>query len=117
MRQRLNYWVDRTGQNVTVDEVPESGLDVSTSDRNDRWLGQGLPPGGHKVRVSVPDRVEKSVVLHRGDLLLLDLVETPQGMMFERFLFSDDYPWKRRLENSAKDWRLTVLQNQLGAQE
>lgn len=113
MRQRLNYWVDRTGQNITVNEIPESGLDVSTSDKNDRWYSKGLPPGGHKVRVNIPERIEKDVVLHRGDLLLLDLVESRQGTMFERYLFSDDYPWKRRLENMARDWRLSVLQNQL----
>ncbi len=112
LRQRLNYWIDRTGRNVTVNEVPETGLDVSTSDRNDRWFSKGLPVGGHKVRVQVPERVEKDILLHRGDLLLLDLVSTPKGLGFERYLFSDDYPWKRRIEDKAKDWRLSVLQNQ-----
>jgi hypothetical protein len=112
MRQRLNYWIDRVGRNVSVNDVPESGLDVSTSDKNDRWYGKGLPPGGNKVRVYVPERIEKDVLLHRGDLLLLDLVDSPKGMQFERYLFSDDYAWKRRLESKAKDWRLSVLQNQ-----
>jgi hypothetical protein len=114
LKQRLNYFVDYQGKNVTVDGTPSEGLDVSPSGQNYRWIGKGLPPGGHKLHVDVNGRVEKSILLHRGDLLLADLVETPTGYTFERFLFSSEFPWKRSLENGNRQWKMSVLQNQLG---
>jgi hypothetical protein len=113
LRQRLNYFIDRRGQNVTVDDLSEEGLDMSPAGSNYRWYGKGLTPGGHKVRAQLPERLEKDVLLHRGDLLLLDLVNTRDGLQFERYLFSREFPWKRAVENPRKDWQLTVLQNQL----
>ncbi len=114
LKQRLNYFVEHQGKNVTVDGTPEKGLDVSPAGANYRWLGKGMTPGGHKLRVDVAGRVEKSILLHPGDLLLADLTETPAGYTFERFLFSSEFPWKRSLENGKRDWKMTVLQNQLG---
>ena len=112
LRQRLTYFIDKRGRNVTVDDLPEEGLDASVAGSNYRWYGKGLQPGGHKVRVTLGERLEKDVLLHRGDLLLLDLISTPTGPQFERYLFSREFPWKRAVENPRKDWKLTVLQNQ-----
>lgn len=114
LKQRLNYYVDYQGNNVTVDGTAEKGLDVSPAGQNYRWVGKGMSPGGHKIRVDALGRVEKNVLLHPGDLLLADLTDTPQGLTFERFLFSSEFPWKRSLENGKRDWKMTVLQNQLG---
>lgn len=114
LKQRLNYYVDYQGKNVTVDGSPEKGLDVSPAGANYRWFGKGMAPGGHKLRIDALGRVEKSILLHPGDLLLAHLVDSPAGMTFERFLFSSEFPWKRSLENGKRDWKMTVLQNQLG---
>jgi hypothetical protein len=114
LKQRLNYYVDYQGKNVSVDGTPERGLDVSPGGANYRWFGKGMTPGGHKLHVDVAGRVEKNILLHPGDLLLADLVDTPTGYAFERFLFSSEFPWKRSLENGKRDWKMTVLQNQLG---
>jgi hypothetical protein len=111
--QRLHYFIDQTGRNVSVDDVPQDGLDVSASGSNYRWIGKGLMPGGHKLRVDAGGRITKNFLLHAGDLLLVDLVETRAGLDFERYLFSNEFPWKRPQDNKRNDWRMTVLQNQL----
>jgi hypothetical protein len=116
LKQRLNYFVDQQGSNITVDGAGagDKGLDISPAGQNYRWLGKGMAPGGHKLRVDAAGRVEKNILLHPGDLLLADLVDAPGGLTFERFLFSSEFPWKRSLENAKRDWKMTVLQNQLG---
>src|SRR5205814_1571372 len=91
LKQRLNYFVEHQGRNVTVDGVPDVGLDVSPGDSNYRWIGKGLTPGGHKLRIDAAGRVEKNILLHPGDLLLADLVDGPGGLAFERFLFSSEF--------------------------
>src|SRR5262249_37200084 len=56
-------------------------------------------------------RLERSITVEPGDLLLLKLVSNRHGGDFQRVLFSkDDYPQKPFEEQ--QQWRLAALQNQ-----
>jgi hypothetical protein len=99
------------GSDGALDDQPDEGLDGGGGGKY-RWFGKSLSPGEHKVRVSLPTPLVKDVLLHRGNMLLLDMVATPNGPELERYLFSREFPWKRAVENGSKDWKLTVLQNQ-----
>jgi hypothetical protein len=115
LRQRLRYWID-DADNVPVAAVPPGGLDVSRSGANDQWIPGGLAPGGYRLRVYAPGRLEKYVELDPGDLLLVRLAfrrpDGEGGLAFERVLFTKaDYPWKPAQEQAG--WRFAVLQNQL----
>jgi hypothetical protein len=112
LRQRLRYWIDR--EDNTPLSSPD-GLDVSVDRANDQWFPGGLQPGGYKVRLYTPQRVQKSIVIEAGDYLLLRLAETPQGLELQRSVWSrDDYPGKPSPppKSPGFDWRLAVLQNQ-----
>jgi hypothetical protein len=110
LRQRLHYWVDRA-DNVAAAGLPAAGLEVSPAGANDQWPAGGLAPGGYQVRVHAHHPLRKSLILDRGDLLLVRLVAGGRGLEFERGLYSrDDYPWKPWRGQAG--WRLAVLQNQ-----
>jgi len=107
-RQKLRYWVDREDNAPAPGSRPD-GLDVSSVGANDQWLPGGLPPGGYKVRLLTDRRLQKSAVIERGDLLLVQLANL--GGELTRGIWSrDDFPGRPAARQA--DWRLGVLQNQ-----
>lgn len=112
LRQSLRYWVD-SEVNVPL-SAALAGVEVTPLGANNQWYPGGLNPGAYKVRVQTNRRLEKGVVIGSGDLLLVNLVPTDRGTVFERALFSRSaYPAKPARDKSG--WRLAVLQNQAAA--
>lgn len=110
MRQRLRYWLDRE-DNSLAPGTPSDGLDVSTIGSNDQWYPQLLTPSGYKVRTYTSQRLQKSIILDPGDLLLVDLDDAKKGQELRRGVYSrEDYPGKPWKE--AGNWRFAALQNQ-----
>jgi hypothetical protein len=109
--QKLTYDVlldDNRPQPALIKE----GLPISRDSGNDRWVPGGLRPGGYLLSVAARNPALQSVLLDRGDLLLLEVSANKAGLLqFRRLLYSEtDYPWKLAKEKSG--WRLAVLQNQ-----
>ncbi len=115
-RQRLRYYIDNA-DNTPVTSVPNTGLDVSKTGSNIRWTSDGLLPGNYKVRAYMTGRVARSFTLNPSDLLLLELAPrrtlggTIGSPTFQRVLFSDAFPVKRKKVNT--DWIFAAVQNQL----
>ncbi|QDU62430.1 hypothetical protein Pan216_32970 [Planctomycetes bacterium Pan216] len=111
MRQELRYWV-LTPDGALAPGCPEEGLRASSLGQPISWYPQGLAPGVYQVRVKTDQLLQKEIALNRGDLLLIDLVPSPNGIEFERAVYSqEEFPWKPNAE--AAGWRMAVLQNQL----
>ena len=107
-KQKLRYWVDRE-DNAPAPGSSADGLDVSSVGANDQWMPGGLPPGGYRVRLLTDRRLQKSTVIERGDLLLVQLAAN--GGSLTRGIWSrDDFPGRPAARQA--DWRLGVLQNQ-----
>ncbi len=113
LRRRLKYLVEEPN-NTIVEGFPEGGLDVSDLGGGDRWFAPAFDPGGFKLVVSADRTREKRIILRRGDLLLVDLLDDPKGVEIRRGLFTQDdelYRLKPSRENARKEWRLSALQN------
>jgi hypothetical protein len=110
LRQRLRYWVE-TQENVPAAGMPEAGLDVSRSGASDQWFQAGLDPRLYKLRVQADRRLETTLAIDRGDLLLVNLTSLARGLEFERLLYAPtDFPGRPYREHGG--WRLSALQNQ-----
>lgn len=110
MRQKLRYWVLLPDGNYAPG-CPPSGLDASHKDYNNQWFPGGLAPGVYTVRVKAEQLIDRTVILNRGDLLLIDLVTGANGTEFQRGIYSkEDFSWKPAVEQSG--WRMAALQNQ-----
>jgi hypothetical protein len=90
----------------------KEGLTISRDGGNDRWYREGLWPGPYLLYVAAKNPAQQSILLDRGDLLLLEVEPNKAGLLhFRRLLYSEaDYPWKLAKEKAG--WRLAVLQNQ-----
>jgi len=110
VRQRLRYFLDHE-DNSLVAGLPTEGLDVSQIGSNNQWFPYTLAPGGYKIRTYTTERVQKSVIIDPGDLLMVELLGIGKGFNLRRTLYSrDDFPTKP--SQTKADWRLAVLQNQ-----
>lgn len=110
MRQRMRYWVETFGGELAPG-MPADGLNVTPSGANLQWFPGGLQPGSYLVRTQTDQPVQATIGLNRGNLLLLQLTQGPNGLQFEQPVYSKtDFPWKPYQE--VGDWRMAVLQNQ-----
>ncbi len=98
-------------ENVLLPGIPETGLAVGLPGGGDRWYAPGLKPGAEKVRILASPYLVKEVDLRAGDRLLLDLRNGPTGLQVGRAEYAaNDYPGRPWV--TARDWRLTLAQNQ-----
>ncbi len=110
MRQRMRYWVETFGGELAPG-MPGDGLNVTPNGANLQWYPGGLQPGSYLVRTQTDQPVQATIGLNRGDLLLLQLSQSSNGLQFEQAMWSKtDFPWKPFQEIGA--WRMAVLQNQ-----
>ncbi|MBA4191466.1 MAG: hypothetical protein C0467_26095 [Planctomycetaceae bacterium] len=110
LRRTVRYQI-ATPENILLPGIPDSGLAVGIAGGGDRWFTPGLAPGAEKVRVLASPYLVREVDLAAGDRLLLDLREGPSGLQVGRAEYAvTDFPG--RPWATARDWRLTVAQNQ-----
>lgn len=110
LRRTVRYQI-ATPENVLLPGIPDTGLAVGTEGGGDRWFAPGLAPGAAKVRVLASPYLVREVDLAAGDRLLLDLRDGPGGLTVGRAEYAaTDLPGRPWV--AARDWRLTVGQNQ-----
>lgn len=110
LRRTVHYQIE-TPENVLLPGIPDAGVAVGIVGVGDRWFAPGLAPGAGKVRVQASPYLVREVDLRAGDRLLLDLREGPNGLQLGRAKYAaTDFPG--RPWAAARDWRLTVAQNQ-----
>jgi hypothetical protein len=88
-------------------------LAVTNPNEDLRWWSQGLTAGTYKLRVVADKTYGTEVDILKGDRLVVQLVEGPDGgIAFERALYGDDDRFHDAVKQERGDWRLTVLSNQ-----
>ena len=88
-------------------------LVVTNPNEDLRWWSKGLTAGTYKLRVMADKSYGGEVDLLKGDRLVVQLVEGPDGgIAFERALYGDDDRFHDAAKQERGDWRLTVLNNQ-----
>jgi hypothetical protein len=111
LRPVLPYQVDRE-DNVPVLPAGAGEPLVTPFGGNAQWFPGGLNPALYQLRVQADRRIQKTIAVQRGDLLLVDFVPTGRGFRLERGSYwRSEYPWKPSRAKSG--WRLAVLQDQL----
>ncbi len=111
LKQRLFFTLEEGSSGRLVKKYRQ-GVDISELGANSHWAD--LDPGYYWVNVE-RTQLRQKVKIDRGDRLRLDLYGKPSGL----FVFQPDpvenaYPGARYLRKAAaaKDWLVTVLQNQ-----
>jgi hypothetical protein len=88
-------------------------LVVTNPNEDLRWWSSGLTAGTDKLRVVADKTYGGEVDLLKGDRLVVQLVEGPDGgIVFERALYGDDDRFHDAAKQDRGDWRITVLNNQ-----
>ncbi|MFO0824604.1 MAG: vWA domain-containing protein [Gemmataceae bacterium] len=110
LRRTVRYQI-LSPESVLLPGVPATGLPVGIAGGGDRWFAPGLRPGAEKVRVLASPYLVREVELKAGDRLLLDLRDGENGLQVGRAEYAaNDFPG--RPWATARDWRMTVAQNQ-----
>jgi hypothetical protein len=123
LRQRLRYWMDGqiSGPVKGSDQqnaVPAARRlwEVGNPAGGELWFAEPLAPGTYELRISADRRARAEVTLSAGDLLPLQLEQSGGGLAISRMAYARqrfaDRPWA-----SAADWRATVLNAQLLADQ
>jgi hypothetical protein len=112
LKQQLAFKV--FGDNARGKTLAEHTVTDAENEPND-WLTLDSPTDTYRIQVQT-DRVnECSVVVKRGERLVVNLVSKPgqPGIAFERALFSDDFNTEKssKLRKDAGNWRLAFLEN------
>ncbi len=114
MKQHLTYRL--LGEdNRFVFGASSHEVSISHIGATDQWFPVALEPGGYKVQALARKSLTKDILLRGGDLMLVTLVERPDGRVaFERSLYAEEYaPWSKDFRlNATGQWRLSALQNQ-----
>jgi len=94
--------------------VGKEPLDVAGQRDADKWWTSGLEPGVYKLRVHADKTYEQEIDLHKGDRIIVELVEGPGGgIAFRRALYSDHLEsGKHAIQEQTEAWRLAVLADQ-----
>ncbi|HZW33082.1 MAG TPA: hypothetical protein VFF52_20365, partial [Isosphaeraceae bacterium] len=88
-------------------------LVVTNPNEELRWWSRGLTAGTYKLRVVADKTYRAEVDLLKGDRLVVQLVDGPDGgIAFERALYGHDDRFHDAVKQERGDWRLTVLNNQ-----
>lgn len=106
----VRYWIEWP-ENIVIPGVPNGGLAVGTAGGGDRWFTPGMNAGPYKVRVLAAPYLVREIDLVPADRLLLEVTNGTGGLAVGRANWpATDYP--TRPWSPARNWRLTLLQNQ-----
>ena len=108
LRPTLGYSVQDV-DNVAVRGTIELG-DAPAEDPGFR----GLDAGGYRLVVEAGARSERRLTIHNGDKLLVRLSEAGRGVAMRRVTWTDELI-PRPPSASARDWKLSALKSQAGA--
>jgi hypothetical protein len=108
IRQKLTYQIFKP------DKPPDSAdaVEVTEPGAMDNW-SKPLAPGIYTLRVVADKTYSQEIDLKKGDRLIVNLVEGPDGGIdFQRALYGDDSDeFQNTLRADTGDWRLAVLRN------
>jgi len=107
IRQKLTYQILKSDMTPVSDE----SLDVTAPGEMDQW-SQPLPPGIYTLRVHADTTYDQKIDLKKGDWMIVDLVNGPDGGIgFQRALYGDSEEFRNPARREAGNWRLAVLAN------
>ena len=93
----------------TMGNIPVEALTVGRVGDNDRWSKSSPLLGGYKLVTQAGARLEREIIVNRGDLLLVRLTGQ-DTVTAERGLFSGDPNPRDRREQST-GWRGSIVRN------
>jgi hypothetical protein len=107
IRQKLSFQILNPDGSLVVSDP----VDVTAPGEIDNW-SQPLKPGIYTLRVNAGKNYDQEINLNKGDRLLVNLVDGPDGgIHFQRALYGDSDEFRHLERKDTESWRLAVLAN------